>query len=236
MKAVPDPRRATLIVVSLASALLLLCRSASAVPTMAPLPEFVATEGSEYVAVLHLDDVVGDPEAADDALTWHVPGGTALDVTLTRDRHLVVRPPDADWFGVEAIPIAVCNPAGACATQTLSFRVEPVPDAPIIDWIPSSRHRRGRGVCAPRSSPLRVRSRRRRRPDVGGLRWDVAHAERGRRRADRRAPRSGVAGHGRARASTHGLDRASRFANPVVQCDRRDAGHAHVRSEPAGSH
>ena len=137
MKAVPDPRRATLIAVSLASALLLLCRSASAVPTMAPLPEFVATEGAEYVAVLHLDDVVEDREAPDDTLIWHVPAGTALDVTLTHDRHLVVRPPDTDWCGVEAIPIAVCNPAGACATQTLSFRVEPVPDAPIIDWIPS---------------------------------------------------------------------------------------------------
>ncbi|MCX6100251.1 MAG: hypothetical protein NTV92_02275 [Candidatus Bipolaricaulota bacterium] len=104
---------------------------------MAPLPQFVATEGAEYVAVLRLDDVVEDPEAPDDTLIWHVPAGTALDVTLTRDRHLVVRPPDTDWCGVEAIALTVCNPAGACTTQTVSFRVEPVPDAPIIDWIPS---------------------------------------------------------------------------------------------------
>jgi hypothetical protein len=35
------------------------------------------------------------------------------------------------------LTLTVCNPLGECATQTVSFRVEAVPDDPIIDWIPA---------------------------------------------------------------------------------------------------
>ena len=39
--------------------------------------------------------------------------------------------------GGEALTLTVCNPLGECATETVSFRVEAVPDDPIIDWIPA---------------------------------------------------------------------------------------------------
>lgn len=39
--------------------------------------------------------------------------------------------------GGEALTLTVCNPLGECATQTVSFRVEAVPDDPIIDWVPA---------------------------------------------------------------------------------------------------
>jgi L-ascorbate metabolism protein UlaG (beta-lactamase superfamily) len=109
----------------------------TAAPTIAPLPCFVVPEGSDYVAVLHLDDWVSDPEAEDRDLVWTLSGGGALKAELTVDRHLVVRTPDPDWFGSEELLLQVCDPAGACATQTVSLTVENLPDAPVIEPIPT---------------------------------------------------------------------------------------------------
>ncbi|MDD5647039.1 MAG: MBL fold metallo-hydrolase [Candidatus Bipolaricaulis sp.] len=107
-----------------------------AAPMVTPFPEYVADEGALYVAAIRLDEWVEDALYADEDLAWSFPAGTALRLALTPDRHLVVRPPNPDWQGLETIALTVCNPAGACATATASFRVENTPDAPVIEWIP----------------------------------------------------------------------------------------------------
>ncbi|MGD9676194.1 MAG: MBL fold metallo-hydrolase, partial [Candidatus Bipolaricaulia bacterium] len=107
-----------------------------AAPVVTPFPEFVAEEGALYVAAIRLDEWVEDASCAVEDLVWSFPAGTALRLALTPDRHLVVRPPNADWQGLETIALTVCNPAGACATATVVFRVENTPDAPVIEWIP----------------------------------------------------------------------------------------------------
>lgn len=109
----------------------------AAAPVLRPIPEIVASEGTPYVGLLLLDDWVADAEAADAELSWGVAGGGELRVRLTAERHLVIQPPSVDWFGRAELVLTVCNPAGVCATQTLSARVENVPDSPVIERIPS---------------------------------------------------------------------------------------------------
>jgi L-ascorbate metabolism protein UlaG (beta-lactamase superfamily) len=104
---------------------------------LAPFPEFVSSEGAAYAGVLHLDDYVEDSTATDADLVWRVTQSAALDIQLTRERHLIVRTQDENWCGVAAVTLTVCNPLGECATQIVAFRVEAVPDDPIIDWIPA---------------------------------------------------------------------------------------------------
>ena len=118
------------------AAVLLLGASALAAPVVAPFPEYVAEEGSRYVAVIPLDDWVEDPTTPDEDLVWSYPRGTALRLGLTPERHLVVQPPNADWQGTESGTLTVCNPAGECASQDVVFRVDNTPDDPVIEWIP----------------------------------------------------------------------------------------------------
>ncbi|MDD5264378.1 MAG: MBL fold metallo-hydrolase [Candidatus Bipolaricaulis sp.] len=115
---------------------LLLAASGLASPVVTPFPEYVAEEGSTYVAVIPLDDWVEDPTAPDEDLVWNYPRGTTLRLGLTPDRHLVVRPPNADWQGTETVTLTVCNPVGECASQDVVFRVDNTPDDPVIEWIP----------------------------------------------------------------------------------------------------
>ena len=110
---------------------------ATGAPVLAPFPEFVSSEGAAYAGVLHLDDYVEDSTATDADLVWRVAENAALDIQLTRERHLIVRTQHENWCGVAAVTLTVCNPLGECATQIVAFRVEAVPDDPIIDWIPA---------------------------------------------------------------------------------------------------
>jgi L-ascorbate metabolism protein UlaG (beta-lactamase superfamily) len=133
-------RGAMRVVVALAMAVGLVClahpRVAECVPVIVPFPEFIASEGATYAGVLYLDEWVEDSSAGDADLVWSFPEATDLVVDLTGDRHLIVRPPTKDWFGVGSIPLTVCNPRGECATQTVSFRVENLPDDPALERIP----------------------------------------------------------------------------------------------------
>ncbi len=111
--------------------------AAHAAPTMTLLSDLVASEGAACAAAIRLDDIVADPLFPDEALVWRFVGSPSIAVEITRDRHLVARATDQDWFGSADGLLTVCNPAGECATQTVSFRVEPVPDDPTIGWIPA---------------------------------------------------------------------------------------------------
>jgi len=126
---------ARVLVAGWAAAVLSVC--ATGAPVLAPFPEFVSSEGAAYAGVLHLDDYVEDSTATDADLVWRVAENAALDIQLTRERHLIVRTQDEDWCGVAAVILTVCSPLGECAAQTVAFRVEAVPDDPVIDWIPA---------------------------------------------------------------------------------------------------
>ncbi len=105
-------------------------------PILTPFPDLVAPEGAIYAGFLVLDEWVADSGASDNDLVWAVSGGGGLDLRLTPERHLVVQPPNADWFGKAELYLTVCNSTGDCAAQTLSLRIENVPDDPVIERIP----------------------------------------------------------------------------------------------------
>jgi L-ascorbate metabolism protein UlaG (beta-lactamase superfamily) len=109
----------------------------AAVPTVSAFPESVSAEGAAYAGILYLDDYVEDPDTADAGLAWRVAESAHLEIEITKERHLVARTLDEDWYGVEQVLVSVCNPLGECASQTASFRVEPTADDPLIDWIPA---------------------------------------------------------------------------------------------------
>ncbi len=116
---------------------------AGAGPTLRPFPGAVASEGASYACVLYLDDWVSDPLFAPSDLFWSCPDGGELRVEITQARHLIVRPPTADWFGAAELLLIACNPLGECASQTLSVRVDGTPDPPRIEWIPDQVTSRG---------------------------------------------------------------------------------------------
>ncbi|GEM_PF-1366651 len=128
--------RARCEIIGIAAAVLFFGVRSLAAPVVRPFPEYVAAEGAMYVTSIRLDDWVEDPTAADEELTWSFPADTALRLALTPDRHLVVRPPNADWQGIETVVLTVCNRTGECTTGAVSFRVENAPDDPVIEWIP----------------------------------------------------------------------------------------------------
>jgi L-ascorbate metabolism protein UlaG (beta-lactamase superfamily) len=111
--------------------------ASQAAPILAPFPELIAPEGAIYAGFLDLDDWVADPTTADTDLVWSMSGGADLVVRLTSERHLIIQAPNPDWFGDAELALAVCSPAGQCAAQTLSVRIENVPDDPTIERIPT---------------------------------------------------------------------------------------------------
>jgi L-ascorbate metabolism protein UlaG (beta-lactamase superfamily) len=88
------------------------------VPVLA-VEDQVVTLGSGF-APLSLAALVSDPDDAASDLHCEVSGAKDLSVHFLKG-HLVVEAQSDDWTGSERLSLTVCDPAGVCATQQVTF-------------------------------------------------------------------------------------------------------------------
>ncbi|MDR1760004.1 MAG: tandem-95 repeat protein [Fibrobacter sp.] len=104
-------------------------------PQITGIPGESVPEGKSF-AVLSLDKYVEDADDKPAALRWEVTGNKNLQVTLSPERSVTVKAPNALWHGSEELTFTVTDPKGAQASEKVVFEVESVNNPPVIKTIP----------------------------------------------------------------------------------------------------
>ena len=104
-------------------------------PIVGEIPGEAVPEGTAF-ATIDLDDYVSDVEDADADITWTATGQTNLTVDIT-GRIATIAAIDPDWNGSETITFQAEDTGGGTDSDTATFMVTPVNDAPVVDDIPS---------------------------------------------------------------------------------------------------
>lgn len=115
---------------------LLTVKSVNDLPELATLKSQSIDEGKEFVPV-PLDALVKDADHAKDQLTWSVKGNKQLQATISPERVLTVKAPNADWNGMEALTLTVVDPDKGSASSEATFEIKSVNDLPVLKEIPS---------------------------------------------------------------------------------------------------
>jgi hypothetical protein len=103
-------------------------------PVVGNIPGEAVPEGTAF-ATIDLDDYVSDVEDADADITWTASGQTNLTVDIT-GRVATITPIDPDWNGSETITFQAEDTEGGTGSDTATFVVTPVNDAPVVSDIP----------------------------------------------------------------------------------------------------
>ncbi|MDZ7334868.1 MAG: tandem-95 repeat protein [candidate division KSB1 bacterium] len=103
-------------------------------PVMTQIPNQTIDEGGNFNNIV-LDDYVTDPDNSKSELNWSASGQNQLIVTITQ-RVASVQTPNQDWFGTENILFKVTDPGGLSDNKTVTFKVNPVNDPPVVSKIP----------------------------------------------------------------------------------------------------
>ncbi|MEJ2745565.1 MAG: Ig-like domain-containing protein, partial [bacterium] len=103
-------------------------------PEVSDIPDQSIAEGSTF-ATISLDDYVSDPDNADDEMTWAYSGNTELTVSIV-DRVATISIPGVEWNGSETITFTATDPGLLDDSDTASFTVTAVNDAPVVTDIP----------------------------------------------------------------------------------------------------
>ena len=109
-------------------------------PTLAkPIPNQKIKE-KESFQLIKLDEFVKDPDNKPNELTWTVTGNKKLKAEISPSRILTVSAPDKYfWCAPETMVLEVKDPDGASASQTITFEITSVNDAPILKDIPDQK-------------------------------------------------------------------------------------------------
>ena len=104
-------------------------------PVLLVIPDQVYAEGDPFQPI-NLDEFVSDVDNSKDQLIWSARGNTALSVGIDALSHVAtIGTPNNDWFGAENIIFSVAD-LEASDSDTASFRLTAVNDAPVIGNIP----------------------------------------------------------------------------------------------------
>ena len=111
------------------------------VPSLAPnlvaQPDHLSLASGES-HVLSLDELVVDPDDADDALIWHVIGHRELSVQLSGNRKLRIEAPNG-FIGVETLLFTVTDPTGEQTSFSLKVYSLPASGEPLLATLPEIR-------------------------------------------------------------------------------------------------
>ena len=97
-------------------------------------PVKTIVEGETF-ATINLDDYVNDVDNPDADITWTTSGEVDLTVSIV-DRVATISIPDSDWNGTETIIFTAKDLIGATDSDSATFTVTPVNDAPVVSDIP----------------------------------------------------------------------------------------------------
>ena len=103
-------------------------------PVVGDIPGETIAEGGSF-ATINLDDYVSDVDNLDAEIAWTTSGETDLTVSIV-DRVATISIPDSDWNGTETIIFTAEDLIGATDSDSATFTVTPVNDAPVVSDIP----------------------------------------------------------------------------------------------------
>ncbi len=94
----------------------------------------------ELFKQIKLDEYVKDPDNKPSELTWKVTGNKQLKAEISPSRVLTVTAPDKYfWCAPETMVLIVKDPDGAENSQTVTFEITSVNDAPVLKNIPDQK-------------------------------------------------------------------------------------------------
>ena len=94
----------------------------------------------ELFKQIKLDEYVKDPDNKPSELKWSVMGNKQLKAEISPSRVLTVTAPDKNfWCAPETIVLEVKDPEGASTSQTVTFEITSVNDAPVLKNIPDQK-------------------------------------------------------------------------------------------------
>ena len=94
----------------------------------------------ELFKQIKLDDFVKDPDNKPNELKWTVSGNKLLKAEISPSRVLTVSAPDKHfWCAPEIMVLEVKDPEGASTSQTVTFEITSVNDAPVLKNIPDQK-------------------------------------------------------------------------------------------------
>ncbi len=94
----------------------------------------------ELFKQIKLDEYVKDPDNKPNELKWTVSGNRQLKAEISPSRVLTVSAPDKNfWCAPETMVLIVKDPDGAESSQTVTFEITSVNDAPVLKNIPDQR-------------------------------------------------------------------------------------------------
>ncbi len=94
----------------------------------------------ELFKQIKLDEYVKDPDNKPSELKWTVSGNRQLKAEISPSRVLTVSAPDKNfWCAPETMVLIVKDPDGAESSQTITYEITSVNDAPVLKNIPDQR-------------------------------------------------------------------------------------------------
>ncbi|WP_405341983.1 tandem-95 repeat protein [Fibrobacter sp.] len=94
----------------------------------------------ELFKQIKLDEFVKDPDNKPSELKWTVTGNKQLKAEISPSRVLTVSAPDKYfWCAPETMVLEVKDPEGASTSQTVTFEITSVNDAPVLKNIPDQK-------------------------------------------------------------------------------------------------
>ena len=109
-------------------------------PTLAKKIPDQKIKEKELFKQIKLDEYVKDPDNKPNELKWTVTGNKQLKAEISPSRILTVSAPDKYfWCAPETMVLIVKDPDGAETSQTVTFEITSVNDAPVLKNIPDQK-------------------------------------------------------------------------------------------------
>ncbi|NOX90688.1 MAG: tandem-95 repeat protein, partial [Calditrichaeota bacterium] len=103
-------------------------------PVVSGIPDQTIDEGESF-ATINLDNYADDEDNDDSELTWTYSGNLQLIVTI--ENHIAtISAPDSNWYGSETITFTATDPGGLSGSDSATFTVNNINDAPVVSDIP----------------------------------------------------------------------------------------------------
>ncbi len=105
-------------------------------PVISDIPDQTIPEGATFTTI-NLDNYVSDIDNPDSEITWTYSGNNELSVTFDSNRIATIGIPNPDWNGDETILFTAADPDSASDSDSATFTVTAVNDAPVVGDIPN---------------------------------------------------------------------------------------------------
>jgi hypothetical protein len=105
-------------------------------PIVSNIPSQTIAEGASF-ATITLDNYVSDIDNTDAQMNWTYSGNSELSVVIDINRIATITPPSPTWNGSETITFTATDPGLLSDSDSATFTVNAVNNAPVVSDIPN---------------------------------------------------------------------------------------------------